>query len=152
MELTAWQIFLAFGLACLTAEIFSLSFYLAPIGIAALITSLMSLWIDSLAWQITFLCVVSVILYLSLGRIARKHFNKTTNLSGVGLEKQTGTLVKSCESGNNPGKVRLYGDTWEVFWDDANPEYLEAIRAIPEGARVRVLRVDGNRVVIEPVH
>jgi membrane protein implicated in regulation of membrane protease activity len=151
VELTAWQIFLALGLFCLTAEIFSLSFYLAPIGTAALITSLFSLWITSLAWQIVFFCLVSVALYLSLGKLARKHFNAKTNLSGVGLEKQTGTLIKTCESGHSPGKVRLYGDTWEVFWDDSNAEYISAIRAIPEGARVRVIRVDGNRVVIEPV-
>ncbi len=152
MEIAAWQVFIALGLLCLTLEVFSLSFYLAPIGVAALLTAAFSLWIPSGSTQIIFLCTMSILIYLSLGRFAKEHLKRTTPLPGVGLDKQSGTLIKACESHEKPGKVKLYADTWEVFWDDANPEYIAAIRKIPEGSRVKVIRTEGNRVVIESLN
>jgi membrane protein implicated in regulation of membrane protease activity len=152
MEIAAWQVFIALGLLCLTLEIFSLSFYLAPIGVAALLTAAISLWISSAPAQIVFLCVMSFLLYLSLGRFAKEHLKRTTPLTGVGLDKQSGTLIKACESHKNPGKVKLYADTWDVLWDDSNPDYIAAIKKIPEGSRIKVIRTEGNRVVIEALN
>jgi membrane protein implicated in regulation of membrane protease activity len=151
MELQSWQFYTVVGFLCLTAEIAMPSFYLAPIGVAALLTIAFSFFTSSLTWQLVFMAVVALALYFTLTPFARARFNRAEPPAGVGITGQVGTLQSPCSSGQLPGKVLVYADTWDVFWDDADIAYVTMLQSLPVGSRVRIKKVIGNRVFIEPV-
>lgn len=151
MELASWQLFVVIGFLCLTAEIVTPSFYLAPIGVAALLTAVVTLFTSSIVMQLLFMAAVAIALYFTLTPFARAHFNRAPAPSGVGIAGQIGTLREPCKSALSPGKVLVYADSWDIFWDDSNTSYVETLKSLQPGARVRITKVVGNRVVIEPV-
>jgi membrane protein implicated in regulation of membrane protease activity len=151
MELQGWQFYAVIGFLCLTAEIVTPSFYLAPIGAAALLTIGLTFLVSSVTWQLVFMAIVALALYFTLTPFARARFNRAPPPAGVGISGQIGTLQAPCTSGGNSGKVLVYADTWDIFWDDADTAYVTMLQSLPVGARVRIKKVIGNKVIIEPV-
>jgi membrane protein implicated in regulation of membrane protease activity len=151
MQIQIWQIYAVIGFLCLTAEMVTPSFYLAPIGVAALITVGTSFFIDSVTWQLVIMAALAIALYFTLTPFARARFNRKPAPTGVGIVGQAGTVKHAPESAVKPGQILVYADTWDIFWDDNDTAYVTFLRSLTAGARVRIKEVRGNRVIVERI-
>lgn len=131
------------GLVLAGLELLAPGVFLIWLGLAALLTGLAD-WAFGLSWQgssLTFaaLSVASVVLGRQLTRSGDDPEDGTRGLSrrGHALVGQTFTLEAAVVGGE--GRVRVGDSSWRVLGPDA-----------PAGARVRVVRVDGTNLVVEP--
>lgn len=131
------------GLVLAGLELLAPGVFLIWLGLAALVTGLVD-WAIGLSWQgssLTFagLSVASVVLGRQLTRSEDDEEGETRGLNrrGHALVGQTFTLESGIIRGE--GRVRVGDSSWRVLGPDA-----------PAGARVRVVRVEGTNLVVEP--
>jgi membrane protein implicated in regulation of membrane protease activity len=151
MEIVAWQVYVAAGIFFILAEIFVSGFIMAPVGIAALLTAVASLFVESLAVQLFLLGAFSIGTYLLLAPVVKRLPKRGHDTTPIGLSGQSGTVEKLPEGQGHPGFVKVYGDRWEIIWDESDSSYTDMLRSLTTGTQVRIVAVEGNRVRIARV-
>ena len=117
------------------------SIWFAAGALAALIAALLggALWI-----QITLFLAVSLLCLAAVRPLAKKLLNsrvEATNADRViGAEAQ---VTEDIDNIHGKGAVVVRGMTWSARSEDGNP--------ITAGVRVRVLRIEGVKVFVEPL-
>lgn len=117
------------------------SIWFAAGALAALICSLANgpLWL-----QITLFIVVSILCLLAVRPLAKKYLNgkvEPTNADRIiGVEAQ---VTESIDNIRGKGAVTIGGLTWSARSQSGDP--------IPTGTLVKVLRIEGVKVFVEPV-
>ena len=117
------------------------SIWFAAGALAALICSLSNgpLWL-----QITLFIVVSILCLLAVRPLAKKYLNgkvEPTNADRIiGVEAQ---VTESIDNIRGKGAVTIGGLTWSARSQSGDP--------IPTGTLVKVLRIEGVKVFVEPV-
>ena len=122
-------------------EIFSLSFFLGPIAIAAALAGVAALLGAGLALQVLVFIVGSMASLVVLRPIARRHLHTPAQIR-TGTAALIGSHAVVLERVDvNGGQVKLAGEVWSArsFDDD---EVLEP------GARVQVMRIDGATALV----
>lgn len=146
MELYQW--YLVLGIFLVISEIYVPGFILLPIGVAGIITAAVAyfrpeVWIHA----VFFICTGGLAL-LALARFRDASQNeKNDPAQGLGLVGQTGTVIL-LSSEDQPLKVKIFGDVWDVFEDVTK---VATNKKWTLGAQVRVTAVNGNKISIEPV-
>lgn len=143
-----WQIWLIIVGVCLIIEIATVGFFVFWFAIAALITALLSLFIHNIIAQATIFIIISVILIFLTKPLTDKITKKDKVATNVNaLIGQEGIVIKEINSGSNKiGQVKILGDTWSaVTTNDFN-------NAIPVGTNVKILKIDGVNLIVEPVY
>ncbi|MBY0370361.1 NfeD family protein [bacterium] len=140
MEFHAWQILGAVGLILVIAEIFIPGFVLFPIGLAALVTATVSVWLEDWRAVLAVLAAVEIATFFLF-----RHFFPRRPSQDTGVE---GMIGKECEviariAGKTAGYVKLFGDEWA-----AQSEKGETFEV---GSRVVITRLEGNRVWVRAV-
>jgi membrane protein implicated in regulation of membrane protease activity len=148
MEIVAWQVYVAVGIFFILAEIFVSGFIMAPVGIAALLTAPVSLLVESVAVQLFLLGIFSIVAYLALAPAVRRLIKRSRDTTPIGLTGQSGAVEKLPQGPGHPGSVKVYGDMWEIIWDESDPAYTKMLQELTLGAQVRIVAVEGNRVRI----
>lgn len=148
--MATYQTYIIVGVLLIGLEIFVPGFVLAPLGIASLLTAGVAAFTDSAVAQLATFSASALLIFFGL-----KYWYVGRSVAGAassefGLVGKVGTLVEPCVSPLQPGRVRVFADTWEVYWDDRDPA-LEGIKACPPGTRMEVIAVVGNRVSVKPV-
>lgn len=142
-----WQIWLIISGVCFIIEIATVGFLVFWFGVAALITCLLSLVIHNVIAQTVVFIILSIVLICFTRRFANKISKKdqaVTN-SNVVIGKE-GLVVKDINSTiGGVGQVKVCGDTWSAIVNDYKD-------VIPEGSSIRVLGIDGVKLIIEPVN
>ena len=116
------------------------SIWFAAGALAALVAALLggALWI-----QITLFLAVSILCMAAVRPLAKKHLNSKvehTNADRViGAEAQ---VTEDIDNIHGKGAVIIRGMTWSARSQDDGP--------IPTGTLVRVLRIEGVKVFVEP--
>lgn len=141
----AWQIWLIIAGICFVIEILTVGFLVFWFAIAALITSILSLFITNIIAQITIFIILSVILILCTRSFAKKITkgdNTITNsYSVIGKE---GIVSKEINmQKDKPGQVRVGSDVWTAICDDQNNTI------IPVGTKVSILKIDGVKLIVQ---
>lgn len=110
-------------------------------GIAAVVTGLVAFFIPNQYVQFAIFIVLSGALVLLAQRIARRITRPEPE--PVGANRMPGAVGIVSQEIKPPevGRIKVAGDEWRA----------EADAALSVGTRVRVLRVDGTRVFVEPV-
>ena len=143
-----WQICLIIAGVCLIIEIVTVGFFVFWFAIAALITALLSLFIHNIIAQATIFIIISVILIFLTKPLTDKITKKdkvSTNVNA--LIGQEGTVIKEINSGSNKiGQVKILGDTWSAVTTN------DFTNAIPVGSNVKILKIDGVNLIVEPVY
>lgn len=141
-----WQIWLIVAGICFIAEIATVGFLIFWFGVAALITCLLSLVVHNIIAQTVIFIVLSILLICLTrpfaDKISKKDKTITNSNAVIGKE---GVVIKEINS--NPsavGQVKVSGDTWSAIVEDYKDE-------IPVGSTVRVLRIDGVKLIVEPI-
>lgn len=138
-----WQIWLIISGVCFIAEIATVGFLIFWFGVAALITCLLSLFISNVIAQTVIFVILSVIL-ICLTRPFAEKMNKNDNIvtNSNALIGKEGVVTKDITP-NDVGQVKVFGDIWTAV-----STYTDII---PKGSTIKVLSIDGVKLVVEPV-
>jgi len=143
-DLGPWN-WMVFGFVLLALEIVVPGFFLLWIGIAALITGVLSLWLWNAGfwvWQVQVLVFLALSLVAAYAgyRIMRQRKDDSDepllNRRADQLVGRTATLTEPVTEGF--GRVRLDDTVWRVSGPD-----------MPAGTRVRIVSVHGGELAIE---
>lgn len=132
-----WMIF---GLALLIIEILSTTFFLMWLGAAALLTALLSIWVEPTWIQWTFFAVSSLVLLVITRPMARRIHDKTVTPSNVDrLVGEKGIVLEAIDPLANTGRVRVHSEEWRARSESR----------VVQGAQVTILRVEGTTLWVE---
>ena len=127
--------------ALVVGEIFTLSFFLGPLGVAALIAAVAALAGAGLALQVLVFTLVSVASIAVLRPIARRHLRTPAQLrTGTAALVGARSLVIERVDGDG-GKVKIGGEVWSARAFDEDEVY-------EEGAHVQVIQIEGATALV----
>ena len=136
-----WVIWMIAAGVLAVGEIVSLSFFLGPIAIAALVTAAVAAVGAGVALQLVVFTLVSVAAVAVLRPVARRHLRTPARLrSGTAaLVGEHAVVLERVD--RDSGQIKLRGETWSAraFDDD---EVLEP------GARVQVMQIRGATALV----
>jgi membrane protein implicated in regulation of membrane protease activity len=144
LELGPWS-WWVLGLALLAAEVVAPGVFLVWIGIAAILTGVVSLllWeVGFWVWQaqLVFFAILSVVAVFVGRRLLARSTDTSDepllNQRGARLIGRTAVLEKPITEGR--GRIRLDDTTWTVNGPD-----------LPAGSRVKVVGSSGGRLTVE---
>ncbi|OQX74744.1 MAG: hypothetical protein B6D59_01540 [Campylobacteraceae bacterium 4484_4] len=138
MEALSVALLIALGIALIVLEMVVLSFYLIWLGIAFVIVGIISFFytFGSAYSQLALGAVLAVILLLLFKERAKKYlFRHSPEHEDVFLNEGGEGVVKE-------GRILYKGTYWDPYPSDL---------VLPEGQRVKIKRVRGNQVEIEPL-
>ena len=141
-----WHIWLIIAIVLFIAETFTPGFFLACLGVAALGSSLVSYLGMHIDGQIIVFCVTTLIVFLGIRPFFLKYLRSPgprieTNV--YGLIGKTAMVEETIDPRLGKGWVKVGGESWRGI--SANGTI------IPTGTTVRILRVDGTKLFVEPV-
>jgi membrane protein implicated in regulation of membrane protease activity len=139
MEDWVWWVIAAGGLA--VGEIFTMSFFLGPIAIAAVLAAIVSLAGGGLAASWVVFIAASIGTLLVLRPIARRHLRTPPRIrtGTAALVGGPATVVEHVD--RDGGCVKIGGEIWtaRAYDEDASFE---------PGARVEVMKIDGATALV----
>jgi len=137
----AWVIWMIAAGVLAAGEIFSLSFFLGPIAVAAVLAAVAALLGAGTAVQIVVFTLASAASLVVLRPIARRHLHTPAQIR-TGTEALVGerALVMERVDGDG-GLVKLGGEVWTARAYDED-EVLEP------GARVHVMKIEGATALV----
>lgn len=95
--------------------------------------------------QVLVFLAVSILLLALVRPVAKKHFNNSRERTNAdALAGMEGTVTEEIRMPDGTGRVSVRGQDWAARYEGGGV-------GLPEGARVRVVRVSGATLIIEPV-
>ncbi len=144
MELQVWWIWMVLAALFIIGEIFTAGFFILWFGIGAAVAGILALLGLHAGWQWGSFILVSGILIAASRRFAERVTKPQP--PGIGADRwlgKTAVVIESIRNDDNSGRVRLDGEEWRAC--------AEHDGTIPTGSKVKVLRVDGTRLVVTQV-
>ena len=139
MEEWVWWMIAAGLLA--VGEIFTLSFFLGPISVAAVSAAIVALAGAGLGIQWLVFIAVSLASLAVLRPIARRHLRTPAQIrTGTAALVGSRAVVLERVDGNG-GQVKIGGEVWSARSFDED-------HVFDEGARVEVLKIDGATALV----
>jgi membrane protein implicated in regulation of membrane protease activity len=139
MEDWVWWMIAAGGLA--VGEIFTMSFFLGPIAIAAVLAAIVSLVGGGLALSWVVFILGSLASLLVLRPIARRHLITPPRIrtGTAALVGGSATVLERVDA--NGGQVKLAGDVWSARSYDEDDSF-------EPGTRVEVMKIEGATALV----
>jgi hypothetical protein len=133
--------FLAAGIILIVMEMASLTFYMAALGFASLLTALI-LWLNPLGgWQAALVFAFASAVALPLAHLLRHRMQARNPDPLADMDK--GAQVTVAETNSQGIRVRYRDSLWEAAWEGAG--------APSVGQRAEVVARDGARLRIKPL-
>ncbi len=142
MEFKIWWLWMIIAVVFAVGEIFTAGFFLLWLGIGAAVAGILAILGFAAGWQWAAFVVVSGAL-IAISRRFAERFTKPQP-QGIGADRvigKEGVVLEEIDNVKNTGRVRLEKDEWRA--DSSTDE------TIPEGKRVKVVRLDGAHLVVE---
>jgi len=136
-----WEVLAVVAVVLSALEVFMPGFILLPIGLAFGLTSVMAIFLNS--WLAVLGCLglnlfLMVWIFTKKIKKFKQRTTKATNVSGlIGQELK----VTKAFSNGDLGEAKVYGDNWTI--------YSKSEASYSEGQKARVIKVDGNKLVID---
>jgi membrane protein implicated in regulation of membrane protease activity len=143
MIMQAWQIWMLIGILCVVIEIFDPAFFFLSLGIAAILTGLMSWFIQStpVALQIVIFVIFSFIAFLSMRKLGKKLLaNPGSETNIFALKGKPGVVIKTIPP-EAKGYVKIESEEWSAISEN-NLE-------ISEGTKITVTGIEGNKLIVQ---
>lgn len=142
METWFW-VWIGLAAVCVVAEIFVPTFFLFPFGVGAGAAAVVHYLGFNEAWQIVLFLGVSIpVLFASRSWASRVKSEGSPKLVSDRLVDEFGSVLEDIPADHGSGLVRVNGEEWSAMSMDGSP--------IAASTRIRVLRVTGVRLVVEP--
>lgn len=134
--------FLAAGLILIVLEMATLTFYMAALGFAALVTSLYTWLSPSADWQAAVVFAIASIVALPLAHLLRTRMQHANPDKLTDMDK--GALVTVAEIKGDTIRVKYRDSLWEAVWEGAGK---------PEpGQRAQIASRDDMRLHIKAIN
>ena len=139
MEDWVWWMIAAGGL--IAGEIFTLSFFLGPVGVAAAVAALAALIGAGTAIQIAVFIVAATASLLVLRPIATRHMRTPARLrtGSAALVGSKALVLERVDA--DGGQVKIGGEVWTARAYDEDD-------VLEPGARVEVLKIEGATALV----
>lgn len=127
-------------------ELMTAGFFLVAFGIGAVIAAITVLFDLGIAWQLIVFIVVSSLVVFSLRHFADR-ISRPDQPIQVGIDRvkgKTAIVTETIDPINETGIVRVAAEEWRAVPEDSH-------QIIPARSIVRVLAVNGTRLVVKPV-
>jgi len=138
-----WQVWLVIAGIFFIGEIITVGFLVFWLGVAALLTALLSVFVDNVLIQTLVFVITSISLIFLTKPLAKKLAKsdsvKTNAYSVIG---KTGIVTKKITS-YTLGQVKVGSEVWSASSTDG----IE----IEEGTEVKIAEIKGVKLVVEPI-
>ncbi len=141
-----WIMWIAVGVMLIIGEIFTVSFYLCLIGVSCLIAGFFAFFMPlTLAFIPVIIFLISVILLVVFLRPLCLKMLYNRNAPKSGIDSMIGRIVtaESEISSETNGTVKIYSDLWQARTEDGS--------VIKAGEKAKIIKIDGNTLVVEAV-
>lgn len=137
-----WQIWLIIAILFFILEMMGPGFLLFWVGVGALITMVVSIFVDSIAIQIGVFAISSIALLFCTRPFVNK-FAKTDNTvtNAKSIIGKKGIVTKEINNISGTGQIKIGGEPWSA--KSSNEDIIE------EGARVTILDIIGVKTIVE---
>ncbi len=142
-----WIYWVIVAIVFLLIELAHYTFIIFWFTIGALVAAVVSVFTNSLNVQIVVFLAVSTVLAIFAGPILRSIFFSRTRGPNTNIDNLVGRVEVCIEDIDNialSGKVKVFGSTWQAL---SNKDEIK----IRTGERVRIIGVQGLKLVVEPV-
>jgi membrane protein implicated in regulation of membrane protease activity len=138
-----WLIWLIAGLVLATLEILTPGFVLACFSFGCFVAAIVAALDFSFSWQISFFAATTFALFVSARQLFGKLFGAKKEKVSTNIDRLIGlTAVTLEEVDDQRGQVKVEGEAWSARSGSGEK--------LPAGLKVRVLRLDGNKLVVGP--
>lgn len=130
------------GILMIIIEILTPTFFIMWFGIGAFLAGIVAYLNLPMVYQILTFLVTSAILVILTRPIAKKITGSSPRKIAIDeIVGKTGVVLEDIEFGKG-GIVKVGSDTWRAV--------VEKDLKIPKGSKVKILRVEGTKIVVEP--
>ena len=137
-----WQIWLLIAILFFILEMMGPGFLLFWVGVGALITMVVSLFVDSIAIQIGVWVISSIALLFCTRPFANKFAKTDTTVTNAkSIIGKTGIVTKEINPMKETGQIKVNGEVWSAKSSKDN--------VIEEGAQIIILNIDGVKAIVE---
>lgn len=142
VDVEAWRwIWVVTALVLMVAEMLTAGFFMLPFGIGAGAAAVLA-WLDvGLGLQWTAFIIVSGLSLVGLQRFVRHEDEDQPLVGSNRYYNQRAMVLEDIDPATGTGRVRVATEEWRAM---ARDEHILA------GTRVRVIDIDGTRLVVEP--
>jgi membrane protein implicated in regulation of membrane protease activity len=136
-----WVIWMVAAAALAGGEMLTLSLFLGPLSLAAILAALVALAGGSVELQVAAFAAGSVASLAIVRPIARRHLRTPARIrtGAAALIGQTATVLERVD--REHGMVKIGGEVWTARTYDED-------HVIEPGARVEVLKIDGATALV----
>ncbi|MFH1722623.1 MAG: NfeD family protein [Candidatus Altiarchaeota archaeon] len=138
-------IWVAIAVVLMIGELLSTTFYLAFISFGALVAALLAYLGASVAIQIFAACVISALSLLFARPLAEKFMGKSKGESGVySYVGETAVVLEAIDGVEDTGRIRAQSQEWKAV--------TKGNETIAKGEKVKVVAVDGTKLIVEKIN
>ncbi len=137
----AWVVWMIAAGVLAVGEMFTLSFFLGPIAVAAVLAAVAALAGAAVALQVVIFTVAAAASLLVLRPVARRHLHTPAQIrtGTAALVGESAVVIDRVDA--DGGTVKLKGEVWTARVYDED-EVLEP------GARVHVMKIEGATALV----
>lgn len=138
-----WLIWLLAGLVLAILEILTPGFVLACFSFGCFVAAIGAALDLSLSWQISIFAATTFVLFISARHVFGKLFGARPQKYLTNTDRLIGMSALTLEETDDQrGQVKIEGETWNARSGSGEK--------LPVGIKVRILRIDGNKLVVGP--
>lgn len=139
-----WQYWLIAAGIFFVGEMFTAGFLIFWLGIAALITMVLSFFVSNLVVQMTVFIIASVILIFATKPFVKKFVHvKETKTNAFSIIGKKALVIKNIDPVNENGQIKVNGETWTAIGENDDK--------IEKGKEVEVVSINGVKAVVKPI-
>ncbi len=138
-----WLIRIIIGAILIVAEIFSVSFFAGPIGLACLVAAILNKAGATTTVQMVGFSITSVGLLLAVRPIWKRMMENKLDKEVSGINTYVGRQGKITETVDpqaETGRIKIGGEDWRAVSDKSI--------IIEEGSLATVIRIEGSKAVV----
>ncbi len=151
IDLDVWPwvwLFIAVTFALLEVTLLGGSFILLPFAVSAFVASLLGFYDVSVEVQWVVFVLGGAVLWIGFYRWAKTFLRDHVLPPGVGADRLVGmtgtvTVAVTPDDSERRGRISVEGETWGVVTSHE--------MSLSEGTKVRILSMQGARLVVEPI-
>lgn len=140
----SWYIWLIIAGLFIIIETFTSGFLIFWFGIGALVSMIISIFIEDIFIQTIIFIISSVILIFATKPFVKKFTNSQTISTNINsLIGKTGIVVKEIDNLASVGQVKVNGELWSAKSIDN--------QIISENTKVEIIEIDGVKLIVKTI-
>lgn len=138
-----WQIWLIIAGLCFIIEMATVGFFVFWFGIGAIISMIVSIFVDNIIIQCSIFVISSVILLFLTKPLVNKltKKDKVLETNAFSIIGKKGLVTQDINPTIGVGQVKIAGETWSAKTEDGSN--------IEKGTDIKVVKIDGVKAVVE---